>query len=747
VPASGPRRLGAFLFALVALALCVSRASAQSPSGNTVQPPAHAPAQASENVAPVTAVYVPRGLTVDGRLDEPIYGEVEPTSGFIQQEPQQGQPATEPTDVWVFFDDKNLYVSVRLWDSHPDRILAAEMRRDNAGITTRDESFSVVIDTFHDHRSEFLFITNPLGAFMDGNLVSEREYNGNFDPIWNPRSGRFDKGWTLEIEIPFKSLRYPSSGPQEWGINFRRVVRWKNEISHLTAIPASYGLFGINRMTQTADLVGLRTPDMGKNLELKPYALSRFSTDRLAVPPVSKDLDGNLGFDVKYGITQGLTADFTLNTDFAQVEDDQQQVNLTRFSLFFPERREFFLEGQSIFNFGGNLDTTELPVLFFSRRIGLERGLPVPIRAGGRVTGKRGAYTLGLLDIHTAESTKVGTPGTAFRVARLRRDISSRGSLGVLVTDRAPSTQSHSLASGADVNLGFGLTTINGYYAKTFSKTLKGKTSSYYGQLDHNADRYGITLAHLTVEPQFNPEVGFLRRTDFRKQYGLARFSPRPRRAGIRKLYFIGSLKYITDTSNHLQSRIALGQFNGDLDSGDSFSSSHERDFEFIPRAFSPARGVVVPVGRYLFDTTSASYTLGPVRPVRGTISATTGSFYGGTRHSIGYSGRVDFHSRFSVEPIITENWIDTPWGTFRSDLVTTRATYAFSPRTLLAALVQYNSSTGSMSSQVRFRWEYLPGSHLFVVYNDQQSTLVPDRLADLQSRTLLVKLTRLFRY
>ncbi|MEQ1869495.1 MAG: DUF5916 domain-containing protein [Vicinamibacterales bacterium] len=728
--------------ALLTLGLSLSAVPAEAQAA-----PERAARAAEATGLSVAAAYLPRGLQVDGRLDESVYTEIAPTSGFIQQEPHPGEPATETTDVWVFFDDKNLYVSARMWDSHPERILASEMRRDNSGIPLRDESFSVVIDTFHDRRSGFLFVTNPLAALMDGSLTSEKEYNSSFDPIWNPRAGRFDKGWTLEIEIPFKSIRYPGAGPQDWRINFRRVVRWKNEVSHLTAISASYGMFGINRMTQTAALVGLRTPLAGKNLDVKPFAVSRVTTDRLATPPKSGQLDGDVGLDAKYGITPSVTADFTLNTDFAQVEDDQQQVNLTRFSLFFPEKRDFFLEGQGIFGFGGGADTTELPVLFFSRRIGLEKGQAIPLRAGGRVTGKVGPYTLGVLNIHTAASDAVAAPPTDFRVVRLKRDVSRRGSIGVLATDRAPSGGKDQFSYGVDANLGFGVTTINGYYARTQTAGSSGKSASYYGQVDYNADRYGATAEYLTVEPQFSPEIGFLRRADFRKQYGYARYSPRPHAAGVRKLYFEGSLKHITDFAGQLQSRAAVGTFRGDLHNGDGFNASHERAYEFIPRPFTPARGVTIPVGAYSFETTSIAYTLGPVRLVRGTFSATSGTFYDGTRRSAGYTGRIDLTRRLALEPTVTENWIDTPWGRFRTDLVSTRATYSFSPRAGLATLVQYNSSTGSLSSNIRFRWEYTPGSDLFVVYNDASTTLVPDRFAELQSRALLVKMTRLFRY
>jgi Domain of unknown function (DUF5916)/Carbohydrate family 9 binding domain-like len=720
-------------------------ACAQAP---LLQAPAASSASVDPNAFRVQAVYVPDGLTIDGKLDEAVYSTATPTTAFVQQEPHAGMPATEKTEVWVFFDDRNLYVSARLWDSHPERIVATEMRRDNGGVS-QDESFSVVIDTFNDKRSGFLFITNPLGGMMDGSLTNEKEYNSNFNPIWTPKTARFEHGWTIEIAIPFKSVRYPSPGEQTWGINFRRVVRWKNEVVHLTPIPASYGLFGINRMSQTATLVGLRTPSVGKNLELKPYGIVGVTTDRLAVPPKSRDPNANAGFDVKYGLTRGLTADFTYNTDFAQVEDDQQQVNLTRFTLFFPEKREFFLEGQGIFNFGGGADTTELPVLFFSRRIGLANGLPIPIRVGGRLTGKVGKLSVGVLNIDTEESSLGTTPATGFRVVRMKRDIFGRGSVGVIATDRAPSGGQDSYAFGADANFGFGLTTINTYYAQTRTPGRSGQESSYYGQAEYNADRYGAVVELLTVDPNFNPDIGFLRRSDFRKEYASGRYSPRPKHLrGVRKLYYEASFKYITDSTNRLQSRAEVADLRGDLENGDAFAATYERDYEFIPSPFALQPGVIVPVGGYQFYNQSLSYTLGALHRFRGTLSASTGTFYDGIRRSAGYTaGRTDIAHRFSVEPSIALNWIDLPWGSFRTTLASGRSTYSFSPRSEVSAFIQYNSSANSLSTNLRFRWEYIPGSDLFVVYNDARTTLVPDRFADLQSRTFLVKMTRLFRY
>ncbi|HJN93491.1 MAG TPA: DUF5916 domain-containing protein, partial [Dehalococcoidia bacterium] len=300
----------------------------------------------------VRATRVPEPILLDGQLDEDVYTAVPAGSDFIQQDPSEGAPATERTEVWVFFDDRNVYISARCWDSHPERMVANELRRDHTNLAF-NENFAIVLDTFYDRRNSFMFHTNPLGGLTDALTTDERNFNKDWNTVWDVKTGRFEQGWIVEMAIPFKSLRYTSAPEQVWGVNFRRSVRWKNEISYLTPIPASYGMAGISRVSQAATLVGIETPGGAKNLEIKPYAISTLTTDRAAEPMRSNDLGGNLGFDLKYGLTRSLIGDFTYNTDFAQVEDDEQQVNLTRFSLFFPEKREFFLEGQGIFAFAG----------------------------------------------------------------------------------------------------------------------------------------------------------------------------------------------------------------------------------------------------------------------------------------------------------------------------------------------------------------------------------------------------------
>ena len=302
--------------------------------------------------ATVRAVRLTAPLVLDGRLDEAAYTRVLPMSDFIQQEPQEGSPATEKTEAWMFFDDDRVYVSFRCWESEPERMIVNEMRRDNFNVYQNDH-VAFVIDTFYDRRNGLEFLVNPVGGRMDGQITDERLYNGDWNPIWDVAVGRFDGGWTLETAIPFKSLRYRRGSDQLWGFNVRRVNVWKNEHSFLVGIPNALGASGILQFSRAATVVGLEVPPRATNLDVKPFAITDLTSDRTATPPVSNALGGDVGLDVKYGVTQNLVADVTVNTDFAQVEADDQQVNLTRFSLFFPEKREFFLENQGVFAFGG----------------------------------------------------------------------------------------------------------------------------------------------------------------------------------------------------------------------------------------------------------------------------------------------------------------------------------------------------------------------------------------------------------
>ena len=710
--------------------------------------------------ATLRAVRLSEPLDVDGSLEERAYATTPAISGFIQQEPLEGRPATEETEVWVFYDESNIYFSARLWDSHPERIIANEMRRDNRNIEFSGSSFAVILDTFYDRRNGFLFQTNPLGALYDAQVTDERNTNSDWNTIWYVKSGRFAEGWTVEMAIPFKSLRYRAGTAQIWGVNFQRIIKWKNERSYLTPMPAAFNRDAIKKLSVAAALVGVEPPAKSMNLEIKPYVIGSSSTNLASDVPFENRGDADVGFDVKYGVTKSLVADVTYNTDFAQVEDDESQVNLTRFGLFFPEKREFFLEGQGIFNFGGRQSgrrggfggggQSDTPILFFSRRIGLSGSSEVPILTGGRLTGRAGPYSLGLLNISTRSIDEAGIPQTNFSVVRIKRDVFRRSTIGFIGTYRnnnLDGTGSNS-AYGLDGNFTFYENlNINAFYARTDTPDAVGGDTSYRASVRYRNDLYGFDAQHLLIDPSFNPEIGFVRRDDIRKTSASFRYSPRPRGiAAIRQFEFEAKYNYLETTAGDLETKKFELKARTRFESGDFSNITYDRNFEFLFESFEISDGVTIPVGGYTFDRLRAGVFFSSHRPVSGWVGAEVGSFFSGTRTELSWRGRIDLSSRFSLEPNLSLNWIDLAEGAVQTNLIRLRATYTMSPRSFMGALVQYNSEANSLSTNVRFRWEYRPGSDLFVVYSDGRNTLTPG-YPGLENRSIVFKVTRLFRF
>ena len=740
------------------LVACSHPAAAAADLPTVDDPPAPlAPAMISRDDkgrATLRAVRVETPPRIDGRLDDEIYTTVPGASGFIQQLPREGQAATEPTEVWVTFDDDNIYIAARCLDSHPDRTVANELRRDNRNIFQLNDSLSVVLDTFYDRRNGFFFQTNPLGAVRD-QAIKDGGQNENWNTVWDVKSARTDQGYTVEMLIPFKSLRYRGTGEQVWGINFRRVVKWKNEVSNLTLVPASYGAAGVTQMATAATLVGLHAPNQGKKIEIKPYAVTSTTTDLTAATPFRNDIKPAVGLDVKYGITNSLTADLTVNTDFAQVEEDQQQVNLTRFNLQFPEKRDFFIEGQGIFDFGGRssqgTSTDNVPVMFFSRRIGLSGNQAVPVLGGGRVTGKVGHFDVGALIVRTDDKPSAKAMATDFSAFRLRREILRRSSVGVIATGRWPAVagiDSNAMAGlDADLRL-FDNIQSNIYLARSASADEHGDEFSYRGRFAYAGDRYGVEVDRLTVQPNFNPEVGFVRRSDFTSSRVSLRFSPRLHRSRlIRRLSWTGDFEHITDAAQtRVEDRSESVGFGLEFNSSDQISVSATSHYERLPERFPISPGVVVPAGSYDSDTIGASFTLGQHRKISGTMSGSGGTFYDGTRRAIGFSGRLGFSPHVAAEPNVSVNWVDLPFGSFITRLAGARLVIAPTARLGFSSLVQYNATGHSLTSSARMRWEYTPGSELFVVYSDGRDTATTG-YPGLLNRSFAVKVTRLLRF
>ena len=701
-------------------------------------PPPVAPATVARDEAgraTIRAVRLSAPIRLDGQLDEQVYQAVPPISDFLQTEPRAGEPATQKTEVWVLFDDSHVYVTVKLWESHPERMILNEMRRDNAALY-RNDHIDVVFDTFYDRRNGVLLSTTPIGGLVDAQITNERQFHTDWNPVWEVATGRFDGGWAAEFAIPFKSLRYRPGRAQIWGFNVQRENLWKNEISTLVPTPAALGSRGVMQFSLAPTLVGLEAPPGSKNLDIKPYLASNLTTDRTTTPGASNEVDGDFGLDVKYGISQNLTTDFTYNSDFAQVEADEQQVNLTRFSLFFPEKREFFLENQGTFAFGGATTSgtaSDTPILFYSRRIGLHQNGEVPLNVGGRLTGRVGRYTLGVLSIQSDDVPAFAVPETTFSVMRLKRDILRRSSVGAMFTGRSadPRGGGRNDAYGVDGTFAFfNNLSFNTYWAETRTERADGRSvtgRSTRAQMDYAGDRYGVQLERLIVDEQFTPEVGYVRRPDMRRHFGYARFSPRPRASKtVRKLSWTGSMAYIENGGGRLETRDAHGEFAIEFHNSDRFQIGYSDIYEFLPAPFRIAPGVTLPVGGYEYSAATIGYNMGQQRRASANLLFEHGSFYDGRKTTLGISrGRLNLTPQLSIEPSLSVNWVDLVEGAFTARLFGSRVTYTMTPKMFVSALLQYNSANDALAANVRLRWEYQPGSELFVVLNEQRDTLV----------------------
>ena len=759
-----------FLGAFAALVLWAAGAAAQDapafalPVGYDGPPPPAAPeviARDDQGRATVRAVRIAAPLRIDGALDEALYREVAPISDFIQMEPDTGAPATERTDVWLAFDNDNVYVAFRNWDSQMDRLVATEMRRDSTNSWQGNDIVSLIFDTFYDRRNALAFTINPLGGRSDGQLVNERQYSFDWNPVWNVKTGRFDGGWTVEMAVPFKSIRYGAGRSQLWGFNAMRVKRAKNEISTITKVPPARGQQGFQQPSFAALVVGLEAPPGGRTLDLKPYVTSNVTTDRAGNPADPTELKGDIGLDAKYSITQNLTADFTYNTDFAQVEADEQQVNLTRFSLFFPEKREFFLENQGVFAFGGiavgSANTSgagDAPILFYSRRIGLNGVHEVPLNAGGRLTGRIGRYTVGAINIQTGQEPITQLPGTNFSVLRFRRDILRRSNVGVLMTNRSVSSTGGGAnrAYGVDGSFNFFQNLqINTYWARTDSAdpapAARDGNNSYRAQLDYSGDRYALQLERLAIGDTFNPDVGYVRRHDMVRDYAQFKFSPRPKGSStIRKFVYQGTLEYIENGAGQLESRSREGEFAIEFQNSDRVALRVSNDFDFLP---VPSRigSVLLPVAGYQFNTVRLQYNMGQQRSPSANLSAEFGNFYNGRKTTFNAQrGRIAVSHRLSLEPVYSINHVTLEQGAFTQHLAGSRITFTATPLSFASALVQYNSASHGVSTNARLRWEYQPGSELFIVYNEERNTLARS-FPSLSSRAFIVKINRLIRF
>jgi hypothetical protein len=710
--------------------------------------------------------------TLDGRVNDEAWLGIEPYTSFTQQDPIEGAPASERTEVRVLFDKSTVYVGIICFDREPDKIIVNQSRRD-ADISETD-SVIVVFDTFNDTQNGFVFGTNPLGIEYDGQVAGEGQasgissrqsgtqgsqrgginaFNANWDGDWRVRSAITERGWETELAIPLKTLRYATGDNRTWGFNVKRNIRRKNEQVFLSAIPRGSDVF---RVSMAAKLTGLDLPQR-RDLKLTPYILGSANKD-FTVATDQLDRKGDVGLDVKWGIRPNLTADFTVNTDFAQVEADEEQVNLTRFDLFFPEKRPFFLENASMFQFGAPQQID----LFFSRRIGLAGGLPIDILGGARLSGKVGGFNVGVLNMQTDEAfdtraQRVITQANNFGVVRMQREM-GRSNIGAIFVNRQGTG---GLAPSNDYNRAYGLdaawqATQNGklfaFLARTDSPSGRGG-SDYSGRLFYNYTNnlWQLSGGYSQVGNDFNPEVGYLPRRGYRRPEARVFLTYQPKRwPWIRRLspHFSHNSYYGLDEGELQSSRTHMHFFEIQPAQGGRFGTyiEREQDRPIVPFTVFNAGGrrVVIPPGLYTWYHVANEHIHNPSAAVSGTIRHRIGNFFDGDVHAIEVDVNTRIGSRFIGGIGYTRQNIKLPGGSFHTDLVPMKLSYAFTTLASIQALIQYNNQSSLVSSNIRLALLNRSGTGLFVVYNDRRDTTTFNPYETL-GRSFVVKYTRLF--
>lgn len=701
---------------------------------------------ASSSKKVVVAVPTDSVINVDGDLTEPAWETAQPATDFVQQNPSDGQPATERTEVRILYDQDNLYLGVWCYDTNFAGPIIRDITRDLD--PTVQDSFAVLLDTFNDDRNGFLLQTTPAGGKYDVQFFNEgRDINVNWDGVWRVQARVHREGWTAEFAIPFKTLRFSREQAQLWGINFERNIRRKNELAYWSAIPRRYGVYQISRAGELHGLEGI-TP--GRNLKVKPFVLGGF--EQFYGQNTDRKMEG--GLDLKYGVTSELTMDLTANTDFSQVEVDDVQVNLTRFPLFFPEKREFFLENAGIFQLGetyrlGPPRNNEV-IPFFSRRIGLtERGQPVPILGGARLTGHTGGFYLGLMNIQTRSEASV--PANNFTVARVRRDVLTNSDVGVLFLNRQSRlTDDYNRLIGGDVNLQFFRDLkINGVLARTQSPHLKGDDGLQKIELNYRRDNLRFIGSYLDIQNNFNPEMGFVRRPGRRiihNEFGTVHRFPRDSQLGsvIRDILPLVITDYAILSDGTTETKLLRFQLRIEFQDGGAFEGQYKQNFDRLREPFDIRRNgsILIPAGDYRFNESTLWYYSDKSKILSGDIRYSWGGFFSGTWNSTRLIGTFRPSYRFSSSVQYERSNIDLAEGSFTTDVVSFRLGYSFSPRMFVNALIQYNSEDDQILSNVRFRLIHRPLSDLFLVYRDQR-----DVGRDRTDRALILKYTQLFNF
>ncbi len=726
---------------------------------SAAQPPVDSPAQPSASArrypvdperAPrpsMRAVRALRAPVIDGVVDDAEWSAADSATDFVQQLPVTGGLPKFRTVVRVLYDADHIYVSSVNFDPAPGLAITAGLQRDF--VSSNSDAFAVALDTYKDRRNSFLFVVNPKGAVRDEQTFNDSRtiveaWEGVIDvrtAVMRTAAG--DSAWTVEMAIPLRTLRFDGTlSEQDWGLNFLRRVRRVNESSYWSPLERQYR---VHRMSKAGTLTGLHGLRPGRNLQIKPYTIASNATGAQVLPS-ARGSAADAGLDLKYGVTPALTLDLTYNTDFSQVEVDQEQVNLTRFSRFFPERREFFIENAGAFTFGDVEERNYRSgaslrdfTLFNSRRIGItSEGRPVPIAGGGRLSGRVGGWEVGVLDMHTRRIDSV--PGEQFAVGRARRNLFGSSDVGVLVASRS-GNGAYNRSYGADANLRpFPNTIVNSYVA---ASDAPGDTSDGYAartSVGYRGRLWNSSAMWKRVSDRFDPGLGTVRRRGMQQFFAATGVHARPALPGTQEVNPYVQLDYITDLSDQLQTRSLESGLTVLLRPEGEIGVVVNDEFDRLDAPFTIYPGQAIAAGRYAWRDVTAHYNTGDGRALAANLSATTGGFYDGRRRaaSAGLVWRLRYN--LSLEGSAQRNAVRRDAGDFTADLASLRVRYAWSTRLFGSAYTQYNTQTRAFVTNARVNFRYRPLSDLYLVYTERQDTRTWMR----NERVLALKVTHM---
>ena len=699
-------------------------------------------------------------VEIDGDLTEEDWKHAETIDQFVQIEPYEGETGSESMEVKVLYDNENIYFGFTCFDSEISKIVANEMRRDSRDLHDNDTVF-LILDTYDDKRSGFFFRVNALGAIQDRAVTNSGDtLNRDWDAVVECKSKINDTYWTSELSIPFSQLRFKQSDQIVWGINTGRELARNQEEMIWVPVPASYGGMAKYRTANLGRLTGLSGIASSRNLEVLPYVLPGVTQINGNDAGLETEGKFKMGVDVKYGITSNLTADVTYNTDFAQVEADEEQVNLTRFSLFFPEKRPFFLEGAGLFDFGIPRTSFRRPppmLLFYSRRIGLAEGNAIPIIFGGKTSGKVGSYGVGFLNVLTdkfydpdTEDDPLDVPRTNYSVMRITKDISSGSRIGMIAVNK-DEIGDYNRAGGFDFEYRPNDSMdVRGLWSRTFEPGASGQNNAWYLGSNWRSNRFRVEGSYTDIDEDFNPAVGYVRRTGVRHFRGEARWVPMPQRFGIRQIWTGPEANYILNHDNELEEWNISYTNWFEFDSGDYILFNGRRTFERLNDVFDFRDGVEIPIGDYSSNSYSVRLSSSDSRPVSTTIGGGLEDFYEGEvrrayiQTTVKPNGHISVSAQYQFNQVVdlpTTYFTDGNPRPVYVNLFRGRFDYSFTTGLFAKLFAQWNADTNVVSTNFLINYIYHPGSDFYFVFNQTYDTNGTTRSRLLDS-TVVAKMT-----